>query len=359
MDRPRRGLKGDVRVGTLAIGRLVAAIGAVAALAAAPALAPAALTTNPLATTPPPPPGNPLVGARWFVDAQWGLAARQVRAWSTSHPDWARTLEKIATQPEAKRFGAFTPNVGATVHAFLDRAAGQAPGTVPILVSYRLRHVSCGGYADTPAQRAGYRRWIAAFAAGIGAHRAVVFLEPDALITVGCLSGAGLRTRLSELRYAGAQLAALPHAVVYLDAGAADALSPGRTAHLLRAAGVARLNGFFLNATHFDWTGNEIRYGNHVSRLVGGKHFVVSTAANGNGPLRPRSRVRFGNELLCNPPGRALGVPPTTQTASPLADAYLWIGDPGRSSGPCHPGDPPNGTWWPSYALGLAARAHF
>jgi len=334
-------------------------LAAVLVLAACAAPASATLAPDPFGTVPAPPRGNPLVGARWFVDREWGLAARQERAWSGSHPDWARAMEKIAAQPEAKRFGGFTANVGATVHAFMVRAAEQGPGTVPILVIYRLKHVSCGGYGDSYGERLAYRRWIDAFARAVGSRRSVIFLEPDALITVGCLSGVGLRTRLGELRYAGAKLAALPHSVVYLDAGAADALSANYAAHLLRMAGVARLNGFFLNATHFDWTGNELRYGNRVSRLVGFKHFVISTAANGNGPLHPRSRVRFGNEVLCNPPGRALGTPPTTTTGSPLADAYMWIGNPGRSSGPCHPGDPPNGTWWPSYALGLALRAHF
>ncbi|HXE44764.1 MAG TPA: glycoside hydrolase family 6 protein [Conexibacter sp.] len=339
--------------------RVRAASLALLLLAALAAPARATLAPNPFGTVPAPPSGNPLVGARWFVDRQWGLAARQARAWSRSHPDWARAMEKIAGQPEAKRFGAFTPNVQRTVHEFVVRAAQQGPGTVPILVIYRLKHVRCGRYGDSYGERLAYRRWIDAFARAIGGSRALIFLEPDGLITVSCLSGSGLRTRIGELRYAGAKLAALPHGVVYLDAGAADALSVGYTAHLLRIAGVARLNGFFLNATHYDWTGNELRYGNAISRQVGLKHFVISTAANGNGPLRPHSRVRYGNELLCNPPGRALGTPTTTSTASPLADAYMWIGNPGRSSGPCHPGDPPNGAWWPSYALGLAERAHF
>lgn len=337
----------------------LAAALALLALALCGGPAGATLAPNPLGTVPAPPSSNPLVGARWFVDRQWGLAARQERAWSGSHPDWARAMAKLAAQPEAKRFGGFTANVQRTVHAFVVRAAQQGPGTVPILVIYRLKHVSCGRYGDSYGERLAYRRWIDAFARAVGSHRSLIFLEPDALITVGCLSGGGLRTRIGELRYAGAKLAALPHSVVYLDAGAADALSAGYAAHLLRMAGVARLNGFFLNATHYDWTGNELRYGNAISRRVGFKHFVVSTAVNGNGPLVPSSRVRYGNEVLCNPPGRALGTPPTTRTGSPLADAYLWIGNPGRSGGPCHPGDPPNGSWFPSYALGLAERARF
>jgi hypothetical protein len=219
---------------------LAAAILATLALAAFAAPSGATLAPNPFGTVPPPPPGNPLVGARWFVDRQWGLAARQVRAWSRSHPAWARTLEKLAAQPEAKRFGAFTPDVEGSVRSFLVRAAQQGPGTIPILVIYRLKHVSCGGYADSRGERLAYRRWIDAFARAVGSYRSVIFLEPDALITVGCLSGEGLRTRLGELRYAGAKLAALVRSVVYLDAGAADALSYRYAARLLRAAGVAQ-----------------------------------------------------------------------------------------------------------------------
>lgn len=349
-------------MGVMTIARrmpLAACVAALLALAGLAAPAGATLAPNPFGTVPAPPRANPLVGARWFVDRQWGLAARQVDAWRRSHPGWAQTMEKIAAQPEAKRFGGFTHNVQDTVHRFVVRAAQQAPGTVPILVVYRLQHVHCGGHGDSRGERLAYRRWIDGFARAVGTHRSVILLEPDALISVGCLSGGGLRTRLSELRYAGAKLAALPHSVVYLDAGAADALPYRHAADLLRAAGIARLNGFFLNATHYDWTSNELRYGNRISRLVGLKHFVVSTAVNGNGPLRPRSRVRYGNEVLCNPSGRALGTPPTTSTGDPLADAFLWIGNPGRSGGACHAGDPPNGTWFPTYALGLAERAHW
>ncbi|MCC3773203.1 glycoside hydrolase family 6 protein, partial [Streptomyces sp. UNOC14_S4] len=60
-----------------------------------------------------------------------------------------------------------------------------------------------------------------------------------------------------------------------------------------------------------------------------------------------------GDEPWCNPPGRALGTPPTTATGSPLIDAYLWIKRPGESDGTCR-GAPPAGHWWADYALRLA-----
>ena len=47
------------------------------------------------------------------------------------------------------------------------------------------------------------------------------------------------------------------------------------------------IQGFFLNATHFDWTSHEIAYGEQISRLTGGKHFVVNTARTAGVPLFP------------------------------------------------------------------------
>lgn len=75
---------------------------------------------------------------------------------------------------------------------------------------------------------------------------------------------------------------------------------------------------------------------------------MVDTSRNGNGPLGAA-----GQDAWCNPPGRALGTPPTTRTGDPLLDAYLWIKRPGESDGSCR-GGPSAGTWWPEYALGLA-----
>ncbi len=38
---------------------------------------------------------------------------------------------------------------------------------------------------------------------------------------------------------------------------------------------------------------------------------------------------------MLDPPGRALGETPTTKTADPLVDAYLWVKRPGESDGEC------------------------
>ena len=53
----------------------------------------------------------------------------------------------------------------------------RAGGKVPVLVAYDLPRRAC--------RAKGYQRWIDGFADGIGAQRAIVILEPDALPS-GC-----------------------------------------------------------------------------------------------------------------------------------------------------------------------------
>jgi endoglucanase len=304
---------------------------------------------------------NPLSGANFFVDSREGLAVPYIKRFNEQgrfHD--AALLGKIAAQPETKRFSRFTRE-GAyrAVRQLMCRIPLQQPGAIPLLSLYRLEHEHCGNHSgDSPGEQRAYRRWVDAFARAVNLFPAVIFYEFDSLITTPCLNSRGLRIRLAELRYGIRTLARLPHAVVYLDGGAADALPYRRTAQLLNRVGLRPIQGFFLNSTHFDSTRNEVAYGRKVSRLVHGKPFVVSTAVNGNGPLRPRNRRR-GNEVLCNPPGRALGTRPTTRTGNPLVDGYLWIGNPGRSGGRCHPGDARNGYFDVRYALSLARNAHF
>lgn len=317
--------------------------------------------SNPLALNPPPG-SDPLLGARFFVDRQWGLASVVAHQVSGRQPGVAQLLGAIASQPEAHRFGGWDPDPKHAVGAFLARAHATDPGAVPLVETYRLRHVVCGGVSDSPADAASYHDWYRGFAQGIGNARAVVFFEMDALITTGCLSHHGLQVRIAELRDAIATLGALPHAVVYVDAGAADALTAGRTARLLRAIGVQRIQGFFLNSTHFDWTSSEIRYGEAIRGRLGGRpHFVVNTAVNGRGPLVPRNRVKQGNEILCNPRGRGLGPRPTASVPARYRglDGFFWIGNPGRSGGTCGIGDPPTGSFFLGYALMLIRNADY
>jgi endoglucanase len=318
--------------------------------------APVHALNNPLSLAAAPVGTNPLAGATFFVDPESEAAHA-----AQSDP----TLDVIAREPGTARFGKFSfgkngvPNIETAVSRYLARAQVEQPGAVPLLATYRIVDGHCGHWSDRPSDVASYQNFINGFAAGIGSYRAVLFLEMDSLITMPCLTKHGQAVREAELRYAINTLTAnCPDLVIYLDAGAADALSPRAAAHYLRASGVAKIQGFFLNATHFDWTSHEIRYGERISRMTGGKHFVVNTGENGLGPQRPRDIVHQGLEVLCNPRA-GLGPLPTANTGYRNVDMFAWTSNPGESGGQCVPGAPPTGQYWPAYAKSLVQNADF
>jgi endoglucanase len=109
--------------------------------------------------------------------------------------------------------------------------------------------------------------------------------------------------------------------------------------------------------------GIDSRYAAALGTTQPTTHFVIDTSRNGLGPWTGGTQYSDRQDW-CNPPGRGLGIAPTTTTGSPLLDAYLWIKVPGESDGQCTRGtggttdpewggitDPAAGKWF-------AAQAH-
>ena len=193
---------------------------------------------------------------------------------------------------------------------------------------------------------------------GIERRPAVLLLEIDAIGSSSCMARSGaLPEWEADIRYEIGGVSALPHAVVYIEGGYSDASSPRYTAQVLNAVGVQSIRGFYTNDTHMNWTSNEIRWGDKVSAMTGGTHFIINTADNGHGPLLNPHPVTQGNEDLCNPPGRGAGIPTTTDTGNPAIDAFMWVHVPGTSSGRCN-GGTPSGTFWLARALTEARNAN-
>jgi endoglucanase len=314
--------------------------------------------TNPLGV-PGPYGGNLIAGTKFYVDPDSG-AAKAERQYRHSNPAWSSLLGDLASEPGAHRFYMWNmgSNVAGQVSHYLEGTQLQEPGTTVMLSTYTLIHDQCG-YTATPAVQARYDDFIKQVADGIGNYHVVFYLELDSLIAAPCLTNQQLAIRDAELKYAVSVLEADPHVLVYLDGGAADAVHAGRMASYLRGAGIAQAQGFFLNSTHFDWTTKELHYGQQISRMLGGTHFIVNTGSNGRGPLAPKQRVGHGNEVLCNPPGRGLGplslkAGVAQQTMYAADDALLWFSNPGGSGGQCVPGAPPTGEFWPARAVELA-----
>jgi endoglucanase len=272
---------------------------------------------------------NPLEGLELFVDREspsWLQWESYVRAGDQRKAD---LIWKIAREPKNLWLGRFTrPNFAVKVGGMLDRA--QADGAVPLFTVLRAQSTACGPdyQGGGPAEDAATRAWYDDLARVIGDNRVVIAFEPDSLGTIDCLARSRQDDRIRVLRHGVDALSRLPNATVYLEGGASDWEPARRTARQLRAIGIAGVRGFMLNATHYDWTGANIRHGLEISRLTGGKPFVINTAENGRGPVHVR---RGGRRITvwCNPGLRGLGPAPTTDTSHPKVDAYLWINRPG------------------------------
>ena len=273
---------------------------------------------------------NPLAGVKLFVDRD-SSSWKQWRAFESSgQKERADLIWKIAREPRALWLGSFTrPNFGVKVRGRIDAAVAE--GTVPVFTVIRAESTECGPHymAGGPAEDARTREWYDALARAIGNDRVVIAFEPDSLGTIDCHAPSRRDDRMRLLRHGVDALAKLPNATIYLEGGASDWEPAERTAKQLRAIGIAKVRGFMLNATHQDWTSANIEHGLDISRLTGEKHFVINTAENGRGPIHHYLPNGRRLTVWCNPPNRGLGSPPTTDTANPMVDAYLWINRPG------------------------------
>jgi endoglucanase len=305
---------------------------------------------------------NPLVGQHFYVDHGEPAFRQFVSYTHRGQHHRAALMWKIASQPRFKWFGKWTRNGPALVlkvRKWLGRAQRTQPGSVPLMVVMRHQGKQCNSHYTAGGARedAQQRLWYDRFASAVGNRRVVIGFEPDSLGTVRCLARGRRMARLRTLRYGVDVFSRLPNATVYLEGGASDWAPARKTARQLRFIGISKVRGFMLNATHFDWTSRNVRYGLKISRLTGGKHFIISTAFNGRGPVHVRASSGRTINVWCHPAHRGLGKAPTTNTINPKVDAYMWIGRPGYSAGGCNGGPRKVGAWWPKRALQLARFA--
>lgn len=322
----------------------------------------------------------------------------------------AQLIESLIDTPQAVWFTKGTPQeVGRSVADTIKRAKH----TVPVLVAYNIPGRDCAnlsaGGATTTAE---YEAWIDAFAAGIGSAEAIVILEPDGLGLLPSNCGAGFpftdTQRFIELNYAVDALAALPGATVYLDGTHSAWLNVGDITARLVQAGVSRADGFYLNASNYQFSANLVQYGTWISSCIAlGPGADCPNQYWNGGPLpsllaqlygewngvalsnfgawsdtttvqdlnTSAINLRYANALgatvptthfvidtsrngvgpwapptypdaqdWCNPPDRGAGIRPTLNTGVPLLDAYLWIKIPGESDGSCARGLGPAGS---------------
>ena len=293
----------------------------------------------------------------WLNPEGHGPAAVQ-EALADGRTAEAEALAALAGQPTATWF-ATADNPYPAVEE-VSRAAAEA-GQLPVLVAYNVPGRDCGSYsAGGAADVDAYLSWVGSFAAALGDRPAVVVLEPDAVphAVAGC-AGVDPAARYEVLARAVEILDRQAGARVYLDAGNASWVEDlPALADALRRSGIDAADGFALNVANYETTEASTEYGLALSRALEEEappgapaaHFVIDTSRNGAGPPEGSDGAEG---RWCNPPGRALGEPPTTSPDGPSRlDALLWVKQPGDSDGTCQ-GGPPAGQWWPEGAVDL------
>lgn len=197
--------------------------------------------------------------------------------------------DKISTMIETPQAIWLTQGDSKTVMQQTRQIAAEAAGkgTVPVFVAYNIPFRDCAQFsAGGATTKAEYLAWIDGVAAGIGARKAVVILEPDGLGIIphnkDIYGGTGgewcqpaaadpataASDRYEMINYAVDALKALGSTSVYLDGTHGAWLGAQEAASRLERAGVRRADGFFLNVSNYQTTQDSIQYGRLVSKIL-------------------------------------------------------------------------------------------
>lgn len=243
-----------------------------------------------------------------------------------------------------ERNGKETSDLDYSIERLLKRTD---PG-LPILVLYNMPNRDIGQYSKGGAKtRDSYLYFIESFANGIKDKSPIVIYEPDSLPHTTMMPEEDALWRMDLMKEGLELLTRSCRAHVYVDIGHSNWLSPKDAAKLLNSVCNDKVRGFAVNVSNYRSTKESMNWGLKVCEHRPQDHFVIDTSRNGNGP--------HGNEW-CNPPGRALGEPPTCKTGEEQCDAFLWIKIPGESDGKANKG-PRAGRFWGEMAEQLVRNS--
>lgn len=257
-------------------------------------------------------------------------------------------VSKIFENPVSFWYGDREGKYCSHVDEGISRLVKRASPCLPVFVIYNMPNRDMGHYSKGGAKtKESYLEFMEAFARGIKDISPIVIFEPDAIPHSTLMEKEDSAWRLELMKEGLELLTANSTALVYIDVGHSNWLSPELVGSILNTVSNDKVRGFSVNVSNFRTTEESMNWALQVCEHRPQDHFVIDTSRNGNGP--------FGNNW-CNPPGRALGHPPTTNTGEERCDAFLWIKIPGESDGKGN-GGPRAGKFWPEYAEQLVVNS--
>ena len=219
----------------------------------------------------------------------------------------------------------------------IQRLLRRTAPKLPVLVVYNMPNRDIGQYSKGGAKtRESYLNFLKSFADGIGVNKPILIFEPDSLTHTGDMSVEEASSRISLMKEGLDILTNNCNALIYVDIGHSNWLSPEEASKLLNKVSNDKVRGFAVNVSNYRTTEESMEWSLKLCEYRPNDYFIIDTSRNGNGP--------HGNEW-CNPPGRALGTPPTCNTGEEQCDAFLWIKIPGESDGKLNQG-PRAGRFW-------------
>lgn len=280
----------------------------------------------------------------WESEMQAVRKENELRA--SNSDDDADLLQSISCTPQAIWILGDNQEIA---QGKVERAVEESNGKIPVFVIYNAPQHSSLIWGTGVGNGDAYLAWITTIADSIGESDAWIVMEPDAIPLSHNLSSVSRKMRHAEIRGAVEIFKdRAPNARVYLDAGHNVWKLADRVSEYLDASGLDKADGFSLNVSNYQSLSDEVAYGKKISDLTGGKHYIIDTSRNGNGPAGPYD--------WCNASGRAIGEAPTTNTNNSLVDAFVWVKLPGESDGTCN-GGPSPGKFWLDYAIDLIREA--
>ena len=258
------------------------------------------------------PPDAPLEAWREHLRRPQARLGRSVRPGAPQvddgHQEGPRTRQlaalyaKIADNGGAEWIGDWTPNVGRYIGKRADMILKS--GVLPYFVVYNIPKRDCGQYsAGGAAEGAQVQGLDHQFATSLGnrargghpraglAGSAQEVLSPKPTRKSGS-SCCASRSTLSW-RWATPRSTSTP--------GTRAGSSRPRTPSASRRPASTRPTGSRSTSRTTRRPSTEIAYGKEISKLLGGKHFVIDTSRNGNGP--PKCTRRRRREVLVQPAG--------------------------------------------------------
>ena len=257
----------------------------------------------------------------------------RVRDHKQNFPLASKIFEHPVSFWYGERNGKEMEKIDYSLQRLLRRTAPQ----LPVLVVYNMPNRDIGQYSKGGAKtRESYLNFLQSFADGIGNSKPILIYEPDSLTHTGDMSTEDASSRMSLMKEGLQLLTDNCEALVYIDIGHSNWLSPEEAANLLNKVSNDKVRGFAVNVSNYRTTDESMEWSLKLCEHRPQDFFVIDTSRNGNGP--------HGNEW-CNPPGRSVGQEPSCDTGEEQCDAFLWIKIPGESDGKAN-GGPRAGRMW-------------